>query len=119
MIAFFYPIFLIIICTIYAILTRKIPESFNESKHIGTYVCVSFGINIQFSALLFFDQEFVMVIDHTKQFLIISINFPSFSIKFQTTFTKITITQVSPCTQHALYGSLLCHYILPRHNIYI
>lgn len=35
MIAFFYPIFLIIICTIYAILTRKIPESFNESKHIG------------------------------------------------------------------------------------
>lgn len=35
MITFFYPIFLIVICTIYAVLTRKIPESFNESKHIG------------------------------------------------------------------------------------
>lgn len=35
MIAFSYPIFLVIICTIYAILTRKIPEAFNESKFIG------------------------------------------------------------------------------------
>ncbi|XP_018371736.1 PREDICTED: uncharacterized protein LOC108766736 [Trachymyrmex cornetzi] len=35
MIAFTYPIILIIVCTIYAILTRKIPEAFNESKHIG------------------------------------------------------------------------------------
>lgn len=35
MIAFFYPIVLIIICTVYAVLTRKIPEAFNESKHIG------------------------------------------------------------------------------------
>ncbi|XP_067123337.1 metabotropic glutamate receptor 6-like [Centruroides vittatus] len=35
MVAFAYPIFLIIVCTIYAILTRKIPESFNESKYIG------------------------------------------------------------------------------------
>ena len=32
MIAFFYPIVLIIVCTIYAVLTRKIPEAFNESK---------------------------------------------------------------------------------------
>lgn len=38
MVAFFYPIVLIVICTIYAILTRKIPEAFNESKHIGEYV---------------------------------------------------------------------------------
>lgn len=30
-----YPILLIIICTVYAILTRKIPEAFNESKYIG------------------------------------------------------------------------------------
>ena len=37
MIAFGYPILLIIICTIYAVLTRKIPEAFNESKHIGMY----------------------------------------------------------------------------------
>lgn len=37
MIAFFYPIVLIVICTVYAVLTRKIPEAFNESKHIGEY----------------------------------------------------------------------------------
>jgi 7 transmembrane sweet-taste receptor of 3 GCPR. len=35
MIAFGYPIFLIVVCTVYAILTRNIPEAFNESKHIG------------------------------------------------------------------------------------
>ncbi|GLV46043.1 mangetout, partial [Carabus blaptoides fortunei] len=34
MIAFSYPIFLIVVCTVYAVLTRKIPEAFNESKHI-------------------------------------------------------------------------------------
>lgn len=38
MIAFFYPIVLIVICTIYAVLTRKIPEAFNESKHIGKWI---------------------------------------------------------------------------------
>ncbi|XP_035825890.1 metabotropic glutamate receptor 4-like [Aplysia californica] len=35
MIGFSYPIFLILVCTIYAIITRKIPEAFNESKYIG------------------------------------------------------------------------------------
>nr|XP_045590887.1 metabotropic glutamate receptor 4-like [Procambarus clarkii] len=35
MIAFAYPIGLIVVCTIYAVLTRKIPEAFNESKYIG------------------------------------------------------------------------------------
>ena len=35
MIGFAYPILLIIICTVYAVLTRKIPEAFNESKYIG------------------------------------------------------------------------------------
>ena len=35
MIGFAYPILLIVICTVYAILTRKIPEAFNESKYIG------------------------------------------------------------------------------------
>ncbi|RWS25844.1 metabotropic glutamate receptor 1-like protein [Leptotrombidium deliense] len=34
-IAFCYPIILIVICTVYAVLTRKIPEAFNESKYIG------------------------------------------------------------------------------------
>ncbi|XP_070208066.1 metabotropic glutamate receptor 3-like [Littorina saxatilis] len=35
MIGLAYPILLVIVCTVYAILTRKIPEAFNESKHIG------------------------------------------------------------------------------------
>jgi len=26
---------LIVVCTVYAVKTRKIPENFNESKHIG------------------------------------------------------------------------------------
>jgi metabotropic X receptor len=35
MIGLAYPILLVIVCTAYAIITRKIPEAFNESKHIG------------------------------------------------------------------------------------
>ncbi|GFR28970.1 metabotropic glutamate receptor 7 [Trichonephila clavata] len=35
MVAFAYPMILILVCTVYAILTRKIPEAFNESKYIG------------------------------------------------------------------------------------
>lgn len=35
MIGFSYPIFLVLVCTIYAVMTRKIPEAFNESKYIG------------------------------------------------------------------------------------
>lgn len=35
MITFAYPILLVIICTIYAVKTRKIPEAFNESQYIG------------------------------------------------------------------------------------
>lgn len=38
MIAFAYPTILIIVCTVYAVLTRKIPEAFNESKHIGKLI---------------------------------------------------------------------------------
>jgi len=30
-----YNMFLIVVCTVYAVKTRKIPENFNESKHIG------------------------------------------------------------------------------------
>lgn len=30
-----YNMFLIVLCTIYAVKTRKIPENFNETKHIG------------------------------------------------------------------------------------
>ncbi|KAI8795192.1 metabotropic glutamate receptor [Biomphalaria glabrata] len=35
MIGFSYPIFLVLVCTVYAVITRKIPEAFNESKYIG------------------------------------------------------------------------------------
>ena len=35
MVGFTYPIILVVICTLYAILTRKIPGAFNESKYIG------------------------------------------------------------------------------------
>lgn len=44
MIAFFYPIVLIVVCTVYAVLTRKIPEAFNESKHIG--ILVGMGLDL-------------------------------------------------------------------------
>jgi len=37
-IAFGYPIVLIVVCTVYAVLTRNIPEAFNESKHIGEWL---------------------------------------------------------------------------------
>jgi len=33
--AFAYPILLILLCTVYAVVTRKIPAAFNESKYIG------------------------------------------------------------------------------------
>ena len=32
---FAYSMFLVVLCTIYAIKTRKIPENFNETKFIG------------------------------------------------------------------------------------
>ncbi|XP_022917618.2 metabotropic glutamate receptor 2-like isoform X1 [Onthophagus taurus] len=53
MIAFMYPIFLIIICTIYAVLTRKIPEAFNESKHIGFAMYTTCVIWLAFVPLYF------------------------------------------------------------------
>lgn len=47
MIAFGYPILLIVVCTIYAILTRNIPEAFNESKHIGILFICDFNSNFK------------------------------------------------------------------------
>ncbi|XP_020797992.1 metabotropic glutamate receptor 2 [Drosophila serrata] len=53
MIAFSYPIFLILICTVYAVLTRKIPEAFNESKHIGFTMYTTCVIWLAFVPLYF------------------------------------------------------------------
>ncbi|KAK0091090.1 hypothetical protein PV326_003771 [Microctonus aethiopoides] len=53
MIAFSYPIILIIVCTVYAVLTRKIPEDFNESKHIGFTMYTTCIIWLAFVPLYF------------------------------------------------------------------
>ncbi|XP_075237834.1 metabotropic glutamate receptor 2-like [Lycorma delicatula] len=53
MIAFGYPIVLIIICTVYAVLTRNIPEAFNESKHIGFTMYTTCVIWLAFVPLFF------------------------------------------------------------------
>ncbi|KAL5285744.1 GPRMGL5 family protein [Megaselia abdita] len=53
MIAFFYPIVLIVVCTVYAVLTRKIPEAFNESKHIGFTMYTTCIIWLAFVPLYF------------------------------------------------------------------
>ncbi|XP_045772809.1 metabotropic glutamate receptor 2-like [Maniola jurtina] len=52
-IAFFYPVVLIVICTVYAVLTRKIPEAFNESKHIGFTMYTTCVIWLAFVPLYF------------------------------------------------------------------
>ncbi|XP_077295340.1 metabotropic glutamate receptor 4-like [Arctopsyche grandis] len=53
MIAFSYPIVLIVVCTVYAVLTRKIPEAFNESKHIGFTMYTTCVIWLAFVPLYF------------------------------------------------------------------
>ncbi|XP_037868564.1 metabotropic glutamate receptor 2 [Bombyx mori] len=52
-IAFFYPVVLILVCTVYAVLTRKIPEAFNESKHIGFTMYTTCVIWLAFVPLYF------------------------------------------------------------------
>ncbi|XP_013392302.1 metabotropic glutamate receptor 6 [Lingula anatina] len=52
-IAFIYPIILLIICTVYAILTRKIPEAFNESRYIGLTVYTTCIIWLAFVPIFF------------------------------------------------------------------
>ncbi|XP_046678588.1 metabotropic glutamate receptor isoform X1 [Homalodisca vitripennis] len=53
MIAFGYPIVLILVCTVYAVLTRNIPEAFNESKHIGFTMYTTCVIWLAFVPLYF------------------------------------------------------------------
>ncbi|KAI5639157.1 receptor family ligand binding region domain-containing protein [Phthorimaea operculella] len=52
-IAFSYPGALVLVCTVYAVLTRKIPEAFNESKHIGFTMYTTCVIWLAFVPLYF------------------------------------------------------------------
>lgn len=52
-IPFAYPILLIVVCTVYAVLTRKIPEAFNESKYIGFTMYTTCIIWIAFATIYF------------------------------------------------------------------
>ncbi|CAL4191359.1 unnamed protein product, partial [Meganyctiphanes norvegica] len=54
MIAFAYPILLIMVCTVYACLTRKMPEAFNESKHTGFTMYTTCIIWLAFVPIYFF-----------------------------------------------------------------
>ncbi|VVD05820.1 unnamed protein product [Leptidea sinapis] len=58
-IAFFYPVVLIVVCTVYAVLTRKIPEAFNESKHIGFTMYTTCVIWLAFVPLYFGTASYV------------------------------------------------------------
>ena len=59
MIAFSYPILLVIICTVYAVLTRKIPEAFNESKFIGFSMYTTCIIWLAFIPIYFTTSQHV------------------------------------------------------------
>jgi metabotropic X receptor len=53
MVGFTYPILLIIVCTFYAIVSRNIPEAFNESKHIGLTMYTTCIIWLAFVPIFF------------------------------------------------------------------
>jgi metabotropic X receptor len=59
MIAFTYPILLVVICTVYAVLTRKIPEAFNESKFIGFSMYTTCVIWLAFIPIYFSTAQHV------------------------------------------------------------
>ncbi|XP_053202702.1 metabotropic glutamate receptor 6-like [Panonychus citri] len=55
--AFAYPFILIFVCTVYAVLTRKIPEAFNESKYIGFTMYTTCVIWIAFIPIYFTTRQ--------------------------------------------------------------
>ncbi len=59
MIAFTYPILLVVVCTVYAVLTRKIPEAFNESKFIGFSMYTTCVIWLAFIPIYFSTAQHV------------------------------------------------------------
>ncbi|RWS29510.1 metabotropic glutamate receptor 8-like protein [Leptotrombidium deliense] len=80
-IAFIYPIVLIVICTVYAILTRKIPEAFNESKHIGFTMYTTCIIWLAFVPIYF----------TTKTNITLNLTTMSIAINFSATVTLICL----------------------------
>lgn len=61
MVAFTYPIILIISCTFFAIITRKIPEAFNESKFIGFTMYTTCVIWLAFVPIYFSTGHHVLL----------------------------------------------------------
>ncbi|XP_060068565.1 metabotropic glutamate receptor 6-like [Ylistrum balloti] len=61
MIGFTYPIFLIIVCTFYAIWTRNIPEAFNESKYIGLTMYTTCIIWLAFVPIYFSTADNIQI----------------------------------------------------------
>lgn len=70
MIGFTYPIILIIICTFYAIVTRNIPEAFNESKHIGFTMYTTCIIWLAFVTIYFSTADDIRIRNATMCFSI-------------------------------------------------
>lgn len=70
MVGFTYPIFLIIICTFYAFLTRNIPEAFNESKHIGLTMYTTCIIWLAFVPIYFSTADEIYIRIATMSFAI-------------------------------------------------
>ncbi|XP_013777493.1 metabotropic glutamate receptor 4-like [Limulus polyphemus] len=80
-VAFAYPILLIVICTVYAILTRKIPEAFNESKYIGFTMYTTCVIWLAFVPIYF----------STAQHVILNITTMSMAISLSATVTLVCL----------------------------
>ncbi|XP_061197748.1 metabotropic glutamate receptor-like [Saccostrea echinata] len=70
MVGFTYPIVLVIICTFYAILTRNIPEAFNESKYIGFTMYTTCIIWLAFVSIYFSTEHNIHVRIATMSFSI-------------------------------------------------
>ena len=61
--AFAYPILLILLCTVYAVVTRKIPAAFNESKYIGFTMYTTCVIWLAFVPIYFRFSSFNIKFD--------------------------------------------------------
>ncbi|XP_062575063.1 metabotropic glutamate receptor 3-like [Saccostrea cucullata] len=70
MVGFTYPIVLVIICTFYAILTRNIPEAFNESKYIGFTMYTTCIIWLAFVSIYFSTEHNIHIRIATMSFSI-------------------------------------------------